>query len=134
MKITFFGTTTLLFDDGKDQILFDAHITRPSIPKYIAGAAVVTNKSLCDKLIQLHKIDRLRAIFISHTHHDHVMDAPYIANQCGATIYGSISAKNVALGGNVPEDRTVVFEHGSKFSIGDYRIQIVTYSHHLHRC
>ena len=30
MKVTFFGTTTLLFDDGKDQILFDAHITRPS--------------------------------------------------------------------------------------------------------
>lgn len=33
MKVTFFGTTTLLFDDGKDQILFDAHFTRPSIEK-----------------------------------------------------------------------------------------------------
>ena len=31
LKITFFGTTTLLFDDGRDQILFDAHFTRPSI-------------------------------------------------------------------------------------------------------
>ena len=33
MKITFLGTTTLLFDDGADQILFDAHFTRPSIEK-----------------------------------------------------------------------------------------------------
>ena len=39
MKVTFFGTTTLLFDDGKDQILFDAHMTRPSLMKYIFGSA-----------------------------------------------------------------------------------------------
>ena len=31
MKVTFFGTTMLLFDDGKDQILFDANVTRPSL-------------------------------------------------------------------------------------------------------
>ena len=37
MKVTFFGTTTLLFDDGKDQILFDCHFTRPSILSYIRG-------------------------------------------------------------------------------------------------
>ena len=103
MKVTYFGTTTLLFDDGRDQILFDAHVTRPSLGKYVAGNKVGTDAALCDKLIRLHKIDRLRAIFISHTHHDHVMDAPYIAAKCGAVIYGSESARNVALGGGIPE-------------------------------
>lgn len=115
MKITFLGTTTLLFDDGTDQILFDAHFTRPSIEKYVVGAYVETDTELCDRLIERHHIDRLRAIFVSHTHHDHVMDAPYVARKCGATVYGSISAKNVALGGGVPEDKTVVFQHGSDF-------------------
>ena len=129
LKVSFFGTTTLLFDDGKDQILFDAHVTRPSIEKYIAGAEVVTDRNLCDKLIRLHHIDRLRAIFISHTHHDHVMDAPYFATQCGAEVYGSESAKNVALGGGVPEEKTHVFRHGSSFSIGEYRIQILKSLH-----
>ena len=129
LKITYFGTTVLLFDDGKDQILFDAHVTRPSLRKYITGAEVVTDKNLCDKLIKLHHIDRLRAVFISHTHHDHVMDAPYIANQCGAAVYGSESAKNVALGGGVPEEKTIVFQHGSSFSIGEYRIRILKSLH-----
>ena len=64
LKVTFFGTTTLLFDDGEDQVLFDAHVTRPSIEKYIAGAKASTDKELCDKLIRIHRIDRLRAIFI----------------------------------------------------------------------
>ena len=66
VKSNFFGTTSLLFDDGNDQVLFDAHFTRPSLVKYIAGAKVETNRLLCDKLIGLHHIDRLRAIFISH--------------------------------------------------------------------
>ena len=129
LKITFFGTTTLLFDDGKDQLLFDAHFTRPSLEKYVAGAKVKTNAGLCDKLIDLHHIDRLRAIFISHTHHDHVMDAPYVANKCGSMIYGSISAKNVAIGGGIPEDRIVVFQDGSEYSIGKYKIRILKSLH-----
>ena len=41
MKVTFFGTTTLLFDDGTDQIFFDAHMTRPSLLKYICGSCGV---------------------------------------------------------------------------------------------
>ena len=129
LKVTYFGTTTLLFDDGKDQILFDAHVTRPSVGQYARGDEASTDTALCDKLIKLHHIDRLRAIFISHTHHDHVMDAPYSANQCGAKIYGSESAKNVALGGDVPAENIVVFQHGSSYTIEDYKIKILKSLH-----
>lgn len=129
LKVTYFGTTTLLFDDGKDQILFDAHITRPSLDRYVRGARAGTNRQLCDELIRLHKIERLRAIFISHTHHDHVMDAPYIANKCGAKIYGSESAGNVALGGGIPGENIEVFKHGDSFTVGNYRIRILDSIH-----
>jgi len=129
LKVTFFGTTTLLFDAGKDQILFDAHVTRPSVTRYARGDEASTDTALCDKLIRTHHIDRLRAIFISHTHHDHVMDAPYIANQCGARIYGSESARNVALGGDVPAENITVFQHGSSYTIGDYHIRILKSLH-----
>ena len=88
MKVTFFGTTTLLFDDGKDQVFFDAHMTRPSLFKYICGSEPSDTKVIDEKL-KLHKVERLKAIFVSHAHHDHVMDAPYIAKQTGAEIYGS---------------------------------------------
>ena len=50
MKITFFGTTTLLFDDGRDQVFFDAHMTRPSLFKYICGSDV-TNTGLVDEML-----------------------------------------------------------------------------------
>ncbi len=129
LKVTFFGTTTLLFDDGTDQVLFDAHFTRPSLAKYLLNARVATDAALCDRLIKAHGIDRLRGIFISHTHHDHVMDMPYIATKCGATVYGSASAKNVALGGGVPEERIVVFEHGSRYDVDGYHIRVIKSLH-----
>ena len=111
------------------RFFFDAHVTRPSLGKYIWGTKESTNTALCDRLIQLHRIDRLRAIFVSHTHHDHVMDAPYIANKCGAKIYGSESARNVALGGDVPEENIAVFKHGDSFDIGKYKISILNSLH-----
>lgn len=128
MKVTFFGTTTLLFDDGADQILIDAHMTRPSLVRYICGKGT-TNKRLIDEKLRLHHVDRLKAIFISHTHHDHVMDAPYIANKTGAVIYGSRSAMNVARGGDVPEDRMIEFEANESYQVGNYKIKVIPSLH-----
>ena len=128
MKVTFFGTTTLLFDDGRDQILFDAHLTRPSLLRYIFGKGE-TDRALADELIRLHGIDRLRAIFVSHSHHDHVMDAPYLALRCGAEIYGTVSTRNVAMGGEVPEERLHVFAGGESFAVGDYRVTVLPSLH-----
>ena len=118
----------LMFDDGTDQVMFDCHVTRPSIPAYLFGN-VKTDMALADDIIKRHEINRLRAIFISHTHHDHVMDAPYIANRCGATIYGSASALNVARGGDVPEARLTAFSGGETFQVGDYRVTVIPSLH-----
>ena len=128
MKVTFFGTTTLLFDDGKDQIFFDAHMTRPSLFKYICGSAP-TDTAVVDEKLKTHKVDRLRAIFVSHSHHDHVMDAPYIAKKTGAVIYGSSSALNVARGGDVPEEKLVCFRDNETFTVGGYSVKVIPSVH-----
>ncbi len=128
MKVTFFGTTTLLFDDGKDQIFFDAHFTRPSLLRYICGKGE-TDTALVDGLLSEHRVDRLRAIFVSHSHHDHVMDAPYTANRCGAVIYGTSSTLNVARGGGVAEDRLVEFRGGERFEVGGFAVTVIPSLH-----
>ena len=128
MKVTFFGTTTLLFDDGKDQILFDCHFTRPSLVKYIAGSEM-TDTKLADELLTLHKVNRLKAIFVSHTHHDHVMDVPYVAKKTGATVYGASSAMNVCRGQDVSEAQLVEYHAEDSFTIGDYKIKVIKSLH-----
>jgi L-ascorbate metabolism protein UlaG (beta-lactamase superfamily) len=128
MKVTSFGTTTLLFDDGTDQILFDAHLTRPSLKAYISGSCP-TNTELVDEKLKLHHVDRLKAIFVSHTHHDHVLDASYIAKKTGAVIYGSRSAMNVARGSDVPENQMVQFERDQTYHVGNYSITVIASLH-----
>ena len=128
MKVTFWGTTTLLFDDGTDQILFDAHLTRPSLLKYIFGSEP-TNTAIVDEKLKLHHVDRLKAIFASHSHHDHVMDAPYIAAKTGAEIYGSSSALNVARGGDIPEEKLHQFEANETYQVGNFKIKVIPSIH-----
>ena len=128
MKVTFFGTTTLLFDDGKDQILFDCHFTRPSLLKYIAGSEP-TDTKLADELLKKHHIDRLKAIFVSHSHHDHVMDVPYVANKTGAAVYGTSSAMNVCRGGDVDEKKLIEFKENETYEVGDYKITVLKSLH-----
>lgn len=128
MKITFFGTTTLLFDDGQDQVLFDAHLTRPSLARYLLGKGR-TDTAAADAMIRRHRIKRLRAVFISHSHHDHVMDLPYLANRTGAQVYGSTSACNVARGGRVPEEKLTVFSGNETFSVGKFRVTVIPSLH-----
>jgi L-ascorbate metabolism protein UlaG (beta-lactamase superfamily) len=84
---------------------------------------------LINELLRKHHVDRLRAIFISHTHHDHVLDAPYTALQTGAVIYGSSSAMNVARGGNVPESQMVQFADNTSYTVGNYRITVIPSLH-----
>lgn len=128
MKVTYFGTTTLLFDDGADQVFFDVHFTRPSLPRYIFGRAA-TDAALAADLMRIHRVDRLRAIFISHSHHDHVMDAPYVARRSGAALYGSPSALNVARGGGVAEDQLNAFRAGETYSVGNFRVTVLASKH-----
>ena len=128
MDITFFGTTTLLFDDGIDQVLFDGHFTRPSLLRLAVGT-LETDTGVADRLMQTYPMERLRAVFVSHSHHDHVMDVPYIANTTGAEVYGSASTRNVALGGGVPEEKIHLFEPFRPVAVGTFRITVIPSVH-----
>ncbi|MDO4538231.1 MAG: MBL fold metallo-hydrolase [Coriobacteriales bacterium] len=129
MKVSYLGTTVLLFDDGVDQIMFDAHVTRPPLWKYVLNARVQTNAALADEIIERYQMERLRAIFVSHAHHDHVMDAPYFARRCGAAVYGSESVLNVCRGGGVSEDRLVEFCGGESFELGGFEVRVIPSLH-----
>ncbi len=85
------------------------HPGRPSRRRAL-GRPVSTDPDAVDTALDKVGADRVRAIFISHSHHDHALDVTYIANRTEATIYGSPSTLNIARGGNVPEDRLALLD------------------------
>ena len=85
--------------------------------------------TLIENMLNTHAMNRLRAIFISHTHHDHVLDMPFVARMTNAKVYGSSSAMNVARGGGVREERMEQFEPDHTYRIGDFSITVLTSLH-----
>ncbi len=128
VKVTFFGTSSLLFDNGTDQILIDGFVTRPSILK-IGFGKVKADTSLIRAILKKEKIDRLRAIFVCHSHYDHAMDAPYIAQMTGAILYGSGSTLNIGRGAGLAEAQMRLYEPDKTLKIGDFEV-IVLHSKH----
>ncbi len=87
IKITNFGTSTLLFEDGETRLLIDGFFTRPSILKLI-GRRNRPNTEILNSVIDNFnwtgagsKSGALDAIITMHAHHDHAMDVPYILDR-----------------------------------------------------
>lgn len=88
-----------------------------------------TDTAVADRVISEFNMKNLSAMFISHSHHDHVMDMPYFANACGCDVYGSESTMNVARGGGVPDSQLKPFRDRAVYTIGDFTITVLSSIH-----
>lgn len=129
--ISYLGTNTLLIEDSRTRILIDPFFTRCSSPLGlpIMFDVIRPDEKAIENGLKASNIDSADAILVTHTHYDHALDIPPIAKLTGATVYGTESARNVALGGGLPEDRIVEICAGSKFRIGDFQIETMMSKH-----
>jgi len=128
VKVTSFGNTTLLFDDGETRILFDCFFTRPSLLRSIA-CKIKTDRRLMDRLLSENSFSGLRGIFISHSYYDHLLDGAYMSKKTGAVLYGSESTLNVGRGGNVPEENLTAFKVNTPVKIGNFTVTVLKSKH-----
>jgi L-ascorbate metabolism protein UlaG (beta-lactamase superfamily) len=128
VRVTFLGTTTLLVDDGTTQLLFDAFLTDVSLGRAILGT-ISTDGAKVDGVLALVGADRVAAVFVSHSHYDHVLDAAYLARRTGATLHGSPSTLNVGRGGGVPESQMQCYDVGRPVVVGAFTITVLASRH-----
>lgn len=96
LTVKFFGVSTLLLDDGHDQILIDGFFSRPSLRQVITRP-IQSDKLLLEQLVQCHELSRTQAILVSHSHYDHVLDVPALLEMLPKTaLVGSPSTLNIA--------------------------------------
>lgn len=132
LRVTFFGVGSLLFDDGQTAILSDGFFTRPGYLRFYLSMALPTispDRDLIRRYLQRANIRRLAAVIPTHSHYDHVMDAPEIAQQTGAMLVGSESTANVGRGWGLPADRIRVIRGGEPMQFGRFRVTMVPSRH-----
>ncbi len=126
---TWFGVTTILFDDGETQILVDGFVSRPTLFQVLTGRPVSNDVATINYFLNEYRIRRLAAIIPVHSHYDHAMDVGAIGNRTSASILGSESTAQVARGAGVPEDQIVVVDEGTAYTFGQFSVSFFESNH-----
>jgi L-ascorbate metabolism protein UlaG (beta-lactamase superfamily) len=129
----------LLIDDGADAILIDGYFTRPDVT---SGSSTVTpDDGKIEAALETAQVStttttralRLAAVVVNHSHYDHALDAPEVANKTTALLVGSTTTANIGRGRTVPvpEDRLRTFNAAgeSNFCLGRFRVTAVPTGH-----
>jgi L-ascorbate metabolism protein UlaG (beta-lactamase superfamily) len=128
VKVTFFGVSTLLFDDGETQILTDGFFSRPSLTKALLSK-IESDTAQIDRMIANYKMNRVKGIFVTHSHYDHAFDVAYTTKKTNATLYGSISTLNIGRGGGVPEDHLSLYAPYREIPLGRFTVVVIPSKH-----
>jgi L-ascorbate metabolism protein UlaG (beta-lactamase superfamily) len=120
LSLTFFGTSTVLVSDGRNAIMTDGFLTRPSWLR-LAFGKLESNAEELDFALGQAKVSKVDGIFVAHSHHDHAMDSGLVAQKTGATVYGSESTLNIARGQNTPERQLHLLDR-QPVLIGDFKV------------
>ncbi|HEV3385515.1 MAG TPA: MBL fold metallo-hydrolase [Gemmata sp.] len=127
IKVTFLGANSLLFDDGETQLMIDGFFSRPSLIRLIRN--IETDTKAVDAALKRAKIDRLKAVFVAHTHYDHAFDVAYVIKKTNARLYGSSSTLNVGRGGDLKEEQMVLFEAGKGYKVEEFSVTVLKSKH-----
>ena len=75
------------------------------------------------------RIPRADYVLLSHSHFNHCMDVPYIAQKTGAVVIGTESTASVAQNGGVPEDQTIVVKGGEDLEFPELSLKVIPSLH-----
>jgi L-ascorbate metabolism protein UlaG (beta-lactamase superfamily) len=131
LRVTFLGVSTLLFDDGDTAILIDGFFSRPGALRTLTGRIEPDVEGVTKSLARAG-IDRLAAVITVHSHYDHAMDAPLVADRTGALLVGSESTANIGRGWGLAEERLRVVTKETTDNFGRFRVTVIPTAHFPH--
>jgi L-ascorbate metabolism protein UlaG (beta-lactamase superfamily) len=111
MELTWWGTAGFRIRTGTDVFLIDPYLTRNP-----AARPVQPLKSA--------DVAEAGAIFLTHGHFDHILDAPAIASRTGARVYTDpVAAQSLIRMGLAADRIETVTEDGRTFDFGAFQAQ-----------
>ena len=70
------------------------------------------------------------AVFVTHSHWDHLIDVSAVVAQTGARVYGSETTLNICRARGVPEEKLTLVGHGSRLTLAkDVAVRVIRSKH-----
>ncbi|HSP96154.1 MAG TPA: MBL fold metallo-hydrolase [Candidatus Dormibacteraeota bacterium] len=104
VRLTWLGTAGFAIEHDGHVLLLDPYLTRVSLSRCLLAPL------RADQALARRVAPRADAIVLSHTHFDHALDAPLIARQTGARVFGSRSAVHLCRSHGLPDAQLVCVE------------------------
>ncbi len=129
LEITWLGTAGIYLTDGKDSILIDPYVSRHGMFSVISGRPLASDPFLINKWTQALNIKNVRMIIVSHSHFDHVLDAPFFCMNTGAVLAGSQSTSWIGKSAGLNENNIMTVKHGDRQTAGNFKIRFIESAH-----
>ncbi len=123
------GTAGLYIFDGETGFYIDPFVSRYGILKVGLGFSLEPQINTILEWIETTGGSHAKAVLASHSHYDHVMDAPYFARQTGALMVGSNSTGYVCRGAGLPEQQIKIISDRDTIAIGNFEITFIKSLH-----
>lgn len=120
---------SVLIDDGKTKLLFDPAWTRPEVKHWLNLEKFKSDEKLVSDILKKNNLTKIDAIFVSHSHFDHVMDAPMVSKLAGAIFYTDESSERLAMAYKEPRIRTIRMSPHQEIRVGDFLITPIPRAH-----
>lgn len=131
VRVAFLGNTTLYISDGKTRLLIDGFLSRPG-PLKTLFCRLEPDSQVIKAVLARSGIEAVDAILVGHAHHDHALDAPFIAQLMNAKVVGSSSYSRVheGAGGSMDASRlTIVKSTRESEQFGDFTVTFCLSAH-----
>jgi len=123
LEVQWFGTTTLAISDEGETLLFDPFFNHPSFLETISPFSYRPKKEVVQKWLKtIASPLNITAVLTSHSHYDHILDAPIVLEMTKANFYGSPTAIEVVKDKKLTIDRLIPIKVNNPIQIGKFKI------------
>jgi L-ascorbate metabolism protein UlaG (beta-lactamase superfamily) len=129
IRVTWLGTAGIFMTDGKTGILIDPYVSRFGMTRVALGLPLNPDRELIKKWAEKIGKDRITAVIVSHSHFDHVADAPYFALEADVPLIGTESTINVGRGAGMTERKLIAVKPEQTIQIGDFSVKFLESIH-----
>ena len=122
LELRWLGVASFLIEDGESKIMFDPAWTRPGAFHWLGMASFKSDPELVDKVLAKIEVKKIDAVLVTHSHYDHIIDAPEVARKTSADFYVDKSFETIARAYSYLDLSLKPLEVNKPFQVGKFKI------------
>lgn len=121
VTLTYLGVAGWQIDTAGTRVLVDPYLSRPAD----LGGPLASDP----QAVARRAPERADVIVVGHSHVDHLLDVPAVAQRTGAQIIGSESTARVARAAGVPDTQIVPIRGGEDYAFDRFSVRVIPSLH-----